>query len=127
MGGRQGRRALAGRAGGSVILWADASVRCVGLPRTGPGTVGWPWLFQGARWPALIVLAGCAGLTGVAMASGAAPLYGAVLLGLAAYLVASQLPRRMSIPPSGQPRHCSARRCGTRHTRRITPCSQARR
>jgi signal transduction histidine kinase len=57
-----------------------------------------PAVFREHQWPALGVLAACAALTGVAMASGIAPLYAAVLLGLAAYLVASRLPRRLSLP-----------------------------
>jgi signal transduction histidine kinase len=54
--------------------------------------------FAERRWPALVVLAVCAGLTSVAMAFGTAPLPAVVLLGLAAYFVASRLPRRLSIP-----------------------------
>jgi signal transduction histidine kinase len=57
-----------------------------------------PAVFREHQWPALGVLAACAALTGVAMASGIAPLYAAVLLGLAAYLFASRLPRRLSLP-----------------------------
>ena len=53
--------------------------------------------FAERRWPVLVVLAVCAGLASVAMASGTAPLPAMVLLGLAAYLVASRLPRRLSI------------------------------
>jgi signal transduction histidine kinase len=47
----------------------------------------------------LVVLAACAGLAAVAMASGTAALpVTVVLLGLAAYLLASHLSRRLSIP-----------------------------
>ena len=54
--------------------------------------------FAKRRRPALVVLAVCAGLASVAIAFGAVPWPAVVLLGLAAYLVASRLPRRLSIP-----------------------------
>ena len=57
--------------------------------------------FAERRWPALVVLAVCAGLTSVAMAFGTAPLPAVVLLGLAAYFVASlylaRIPAGLSI------------------------------
>jgi signal transduction histidine kinase len=51
------------------------------------------------RWP-LPVLAASVVAAAVVIASGAAPLPLAVVLGLAIYLVSSQLPRRLSIPAS---------------------------
>src|SRR5580704_2700052 len=49
------------------------------------------------RWP-LPVLAAAAAATGVVTAAGNAPLPFGLMLGLAVYFVASQLPRRWSVP-----------------------------
>jgi signal transduction histidine kinase len=58
-----------------------------------------PAVFRDSQWPVAAVFAACAGLAALAMASGTGgPPVAAVLLGLAAYLVASRLPRRLSIP-----------------------------
>ena len=50
------------------------------------------------QWAAIAVFTVCAGLETFAMAEGNVALPVAVLLGLATYLVASRLPRRLSIP-----------------------------
>jgi signal transduction histidine kinase len=87
------------------MRWADAlgtvgEVRTVALPGARRRRLS-PAVFSERRWPAIVILIACAGLAGVQMASGTAPLPLAVLLGLAAYLVASRLPRRLSIPAVG--------------------------
>ncbi len=71
-------------------------VRTAVSPETGRGRLASG--FAERRWPALVVLAACACLASVAIAFDTAPLPAVVLLGLAAYLVASRLPRRLSIP-----------------------------
>ncbi len=53
---------------------------------------------RGRRWSAIVVFAACTGLAVLAMTAGAVPLPMMALLGLAAYLVASRLPRRLSVP-----------------------------
>jgi hypothetical protein len=74
-------------------------VRTVVWQETGRGRL--VSAFAERRWPALVVLAVCAGLASVAMAFGTAPPPAVVLLRLAAYLVASRLARRLSIPVVG--------------------------
>jgi len=84
------------------MRWADA-LGTVGEVRTVVSHEARRWqlapaVFRERQWPAIVVLAACAGLAGIGMATGIALLPAAVLLGLAAYLVASRLPRRLSIP-----------------------------
>ena len=58
-----------------------------------------PVPFWERQWPAIVIFAVCTGLATVAMAAGSGPLpIAVVLLGFAAYLVASRLPRRLSVP-----------------------------
>jgi signal transduction histidine kinase len=87
------------------MRWADA-LGTVGEVRTVVSHEARRWrlapaVFRERQWPAIVVLAACAGLAGIGMATGIALLPAAVLLGLAAYLVASRLPRRLSIPAVG--------------------------
>jgi signal transduction histidine kinase len=56
-----------------------------------------PAVFRGRRWPAVAAFAAWVGLAAFVMASGTALPAMMVLLGLAAYLVASRLPRRLSV------------------------------
>jgi signal transduction histidine kinase len=49
-------------------------------------------------WLAVIILAVCAGVAGVALLGSSAPIAVSVVLGFASYLVASRLPRRRSVP-----------------------------
>jgi signal transduction histidine kinase len=56
-----------------------------------------PAAFRGRRWPAVAVFTACVGLATFVMASGTALPAMMLLLALAAYLVASRLPRRLSI------------------------------
>src|SRR5579859_5201125 len=87
------------------MRWADA-LGTVGEVRTVVSHAAPRWRLAPAvlrehQWPAIVVLAACAGLAGIGMATGIALLPAAVLLGLAAYLVASKLPRPLSIPAVG--------------------------
>jgi signal transduction histidine kinase len=50
------------------------------------------------NWPTIIILAACSALAAAGIALGILPLPVVLLLGLAAYLVASRLPRPLSIP-----------------------------
>jgi len=54
--------------------------------------------FRGRRWPALVFFAACAGLATFVTTSGSVAPPMMLLLGLAVYLVASRLPRRLSVP-----------------------------
>jgi signal transduction histidine kinase len=57
-----------------------------------------PAALRERRWPAVAVFVACVGLATLVMASGTALPAMMVLLALAAYLVASRLPRRVSVP-----------------------------
>lgn len=50
------------------------------------------------RWPPIMALAACTALTAAGTASTIAPVPVTLLLGLAAYLLASRLPRQVSVP-----------------------------
>jgi signal transduction histidine kinase len=57
-----------------------------------------PAVFWDRRWAATVLFAACTGLTAVVMASGSKPVpVTLVLLGVVSYLVASWLPRRLSV------------------------------
>jgi signal transduction histidine kinase len=83
------------------MRWKDALGNVGGVRTVVPH---WAWHgrlvpapFRGRRWPVAVVFAACVGLATFAMTSGAAAPPTIVLLGLAAYLVASRLPRRLSV------------------------------
>jgi signal transduction histidine kinase len=75
-------------------------VRIVAAGGTRRGLPGLAALRERA-WPVLVVPAVCTGLAVAGMALGRAPLAVGVLLALAGYLVASRLPRRLSVPATG--------------------------
>jgi signal transduction histidine kinase len=81
------------------MRWEDALSSVGGVGTVVPHEAGRRWApFKGRRWPVLVVFAACTGLaTYAATLDPVAPPM-MVLLGLGAYLVASRLPRRLSIP-----------------------------